>query len=169
MIDITVARLTHIEWTLQLELALQKRNLVIDLRAYNECELGIWLYGIALGMYEDIPEIKLLEQEHKLFHIAAEKVAKWHNSPNLSARHDAQAQVDFDEVKIRSKEIVYILTMLEFKMLDQYRNKAKSVDLRDFLMHPLKTLSNINKGSRNTSSIYRLSLEELRNDLRDKY
>ena len=145
MIDITIARLTHIEWTHQLELALQERSSALDLKAYNECDLGVWLYSKALGMFEETGEVELLEQEHKLFHLAADKVVKWHNSPRSGARHDAQAQIDFEEVKRRSKEIIYLLTMLEFKMLKTFQSKEQTANLKSFLMNPINRLTAIIK------------------------
>jgi hypothetical protein len=141
MIDITIARLTHVEWTNQLELALQKKSSTLDLKAYNECDLGVWLYGKALGMFEEMGEVELLEQEHKLFHLAADKVVKWHNSPRGGARHDAQAQMDFEEVKRRSKEIIYLLTMLEFKMLKTFQSKEQTANLKSLMMNPIKRLT----------------------------
>lgn len=167
MIDITFARVTHIEWAYQLELALQKRNLVIDMRHYNECELGIWLYGNALRMYGEIPEINLLEQEHKLFHVSADKVVKWHNSPKISAKYDAQAQMDFEEVQKKSKEIIYLLTMLEFKMLKKYQDNSTGLSstIKDIIKNPIKSLTNIVKGKSNSATILQSSLDMLRKDI----
>ncbi|KJU84434.1 hypothetical protein MBAV_003370 [Candidatus Magnetobacterium bavaricum] len=163
MIDITIARITHVEWEYQLELALQKRNLVINMRPYNECELGIWLYSKALKMYQEIPDIELLEKEHKLFHIAAEKVVKWHNSPKISSRYDAQAQIDFEEVQQKSKEIIYLLTMLEFKMLLKYKH-----DNSGHMKNPLKALANMIKGKGDIPNVSQTSLDMLRDDLTRK-
>ncbi|MES0336607.1 MAG: CZB domain-containing protein [Candidatus Magnetobacterium sp. LHC-1] len=167
MIDITIARITHVEWEYQLEQALQKRNLVINMRPYNECELGIWLYSTALKMYQDIAEIELLEKEHKLFHVAAEKVAKWHNSPKISPRYDAQAQMDFEEVQQKSKEIIYLLTMLEFKMLMkyQYGSSGLQVDFKSLIRNPLKSLTNMIKGKGNLPTVSQTSLDMLKDDL----
>ncbi|MBF0316827.1 MAG: CZB domain-containing protein [Nitrospirae bacterium] len=170
MIDITIARMTHVEWEYQLELALQKRNLVINMRPYNECELGVWLYSKALKMYQEIPDIELLEREHKLFHIAAEKVVKWHNAPKISPRYDAQAQIDFEEVRQKSKEIIYLLTMLEFKMLIKYQHESSGqvVDFKGLIKNPLKTLNNMIKGKGNIHNVSQTSLDMLKDDLTRK-
>ncbi|MBF0338183.1 MAG: CZB domain-containing protein [Nitrospirae bacterium] len=167
MIDITIARITHVEWEYQLELALQKRNLVINMRPYNECELGIWLYSTALKMYQEIPEIELLENEHKLFHMAADKVVKWHNSPKISPRYDAQAQIDFEEVQQKSKEIIYLLTMLEFKMLMKYQHDSSDqlLDFKSIIKNPLKTLTNMVKGKDKIHNVSQTSLDMLKADL----
>ncbi|MBF0517503.1 MAG: CZB domain-containing protein [Nitrospirae bacterium] len=162
MIDITLARITHIEWAYQLELALQKRNLTINIRNYNECELGVWLYTNALRLYGDIQEINSLEQEHKMFHVTAEKVVKWHNSPSLSARYDAQAQIDFEEVQRKSKEIVYLLTMLEFKMLTK---QQKDITFQDIMKNPIGSISQILKRKNKSATISQLSLDMLKQDI----
>ncbi len=126
MLDIAIARITHIEWENQLESLLLKKRSIITISDYGNCELGKWLYGTAIEEYESIPEIELLEKEHKLFHLAAEKVTKWHNNPRPGARAEAQAMIDFDEVKRRSKEIVYLLTLLEFKIIHKKHLQPQS-------------------------------------------
>ena len=87
MIDIVLARLYHIQVELKLEAALQNKRAVIKLDSHKKCDLGKWLYSSATDEYETIPEIHLLEKEHELFHAAADKVAKWHNSPNCIRSH----------------------------------------------------------------------------------
>lgn len=121
MIDITLARITHMEWVYQLELALQKESVHVSITPYDKCDLGLWLYGEAIKRYNDIHEIDILEKEHRLFHFAADRVVQWHNSSKQSAKAEAQARVDFGEVKRRSKEIIFLLTMIEFKLLNLYQ------------------------------------------------
>ena len=75
MIDITIARITHVEWVHQLERLLHKDTTSASLPSYHDCELGVWLYGEGLQNYKEIPEIGLLVQSHKLFHVAAENGA----------------------------------------------------------------------------------------------
>lgn len=92
MLDIMIARITHVEWMSQLEMMLKKNNTAINLRSFTECELGMWLYGEAMKVYEEIPEIDLLERSHKAFHIAADKVVKWHNSQGLNPEQTVQVR-----------------------------------------------------------------------------
>jgi len=165
-----VARLTHVEWSDQLEQALKKRALILDVRSHTECELGIWLYSDALQEYRDIPEIGLLEQNHKLFHNAAENVVKWHNAPRISPQRDAQAQLDFEEAQRRSKEVVYLLTALEYRVLRNYQQRTESAqhDVRDLLMHPIRTAARFLDANRNRVNISKVSLDRLRHELRDR-
>ena len=137
MIDIVVARLTHIKWVLQLESALQNKRKVIKIDSHKKCELGKCLYSSATDEYETIPEIHLLEKEHKLFHVAADKVVKWHNRTDPSARADAQALLDFEEVQRRSKEVIFLLTLIEFKMVEA--ELIKQTPIKDMLSNQFDT------------------------------
>lgn len=81
-------------------------------------------------MYSDIPEIELLENSHKMFHLAADRVIKWHNAPRVSTRLDAQAQLDFEEAQRMSKDIIYSITMLEFRLLKKYKDDNAPANLK---------------------------------------
>ncbi|MCG6553120.1 MAG: CZB domain-containing protein [Candidatus Magnetominusculus sp. LBB02] len=145
MIDVVIARLKHVQWMYQLELALQKRSIILDLSTYDECELGRWLYSDALKTYADIPEVALLEESHKKFHLAANKVVKWHNAPSISSRLDAQAQIDFEEAHKMSKEVIYLISMLEFKLLKSFTEINEPKGFINVINNPLKALGNLFK------------------------
>jgi hypothetical protein len=168
MIDIMIARLTHVEWMYQLEMAMQKGTSNVNLRTYNECELGVWLYGEGLRTYEEIPEIEMLERTHKAFHLAADNVIKWLKGPKLSPHQMAQAQVDFDEALRMSKEVVYHLTILELKMLRRYQEyeRATKSGVGEILFAPFKRLVGGNKPK--GLNIAKLSLDLLKGDLEGK-
>ncbi len=173
MLDIMIARLTHVEWSDQLDQSLRNKQLILNVRSHNECELGMWLYNEALREYGDIPEIELLETSHKNFHSAAERVVKWHNAPKISPQHDARAQIDFEEAQRDSKEIVYLLTLIEYKLLRGYQTDTEPSrnDVGDMLMHPLKTLNRLllndksNSPRSNRVNISKASLDKLRHEL----
>lgn len=168
MLDIMIARLTHVEWVDQLERALQRKDLILKVKSFNECDLGKWLYSEAIKEYSDIPELELLEKYHKEFHLAAERVVRWHNSPKLSPRHDAQAQIDFEEAQRMSKEIIYLLTMLEYKMLKNYqklKEPKQEAGLTDRLLKPFKKLFGSGQRQSSSVSITKVSLDLLKDDL----
>jgi len=167
MLDIMVVRITHVEWMHELEMMLEKSNTAINLRSCSECDLGIWLDGEARQVYKAIPEIKLLEISHEAFHVAADKVVAWHNHPGLSPQKMAQAQVDFDEALRMSKEIVYYLTMLEFKMLQRYqvRETSSSIVLKDVILHPMRALNSWMGNKPVSQDISKTSLNLLKKDL----
>ena len=141
MIDIAIARLTHLKWELQLEEALQKKRQLIKIESHRKCELGRWLYSSASKEYEMVPEIKLLEKEHKLFHSAADKVIQWHNKININAQAEAQARLDFEEVQQRSKEVIVLLTLIELKLIES--EIIKQTPFKRLLSNPFETAKKI--------------------------
>ena len=119
MIDIAIARITHIGWERQLKSLLSNKHEYIKISDHRSCNLGLWLYDSAIERYDDIPEVRLLEEEHRLFHLAADRIIKWHNKPGVSIKAEAQSQIDYEEVTRRSREIIYLLTILEFELVHQ--------------------------------------------------
>lgn len=167
MLDIMIARITHVEWVYQLEMILKKRSTTVSLKSHNECDLGIWLYNEGLKVYEEIPEIELLEECHKAFHYAAAQVGTWHNSAQVSPQQTAQAELDFEEAQRMSKEIVYLLTMLEYKMLRKHQESEKSSAnvLKKMIRHPWKTLNSVIGEKESGLNVSKVSLDVLRKDI----
>ena len=167
VIDITIARITHVEWVHQLELILQKSTTAVTLPSYHDCELGIWLYGEGLRVYKEIPEIELLEKSHKIFHIAADSVVEWHNGPKFSAQKAAQVQRDFNDALTMSKEIVYHLTMLEFKILQKYQESQESTaaGLKNMISNPWQTLKSVIGEKNSRLNVAKVSLDLLKRDI----
>ncbi len=174
MIDITIARITHVEWVHQLERLLHKDTTSASLPSYHDCELGVWLYGEGLQNYKEIPEIGLLVQSHKLFHVAADSVIEWHNGSKYNSQKMAQAEIDFHDALATSKEIVYHLTMLEFKILQKYQEaqeaeEAASGSLENATSHPWQPLKSV-IGERNSRlDVARVSLDLLKRDIIKSY
>ena len=170
MIDITIARLTHVEWVYLLERLLHKETTSASLPSSYACELGVWLYGEGLRNYEEIPEIGYLVECHRKFHVAAERVIEWHNSSKFNSQKTAQVEIDFREALATSKEIVYHLTMLEFKILLKYQEAQEVQEsgtddqnsMTKHSWHPLKSVI----GERNSRlNVARASLELLKKDI----
>ncbi|HIJ90588.1 MAG: CZB domain-containing protein [Desulfobulbaceae bacterium] len=167
MIDITIARITHVEWVCQLEMLLHRSSTSVSLPSYHDCELGVWLYGEGLRAYKEIPEIGLLEKSHKFFHVAADNVLKWHNGSKFNSQKTAQAEIDFHDALRTSKEIVYHLTMLEFKMLQKYQKSQEVVPsgLKNMINHPWQALKSVIDGKSRRLDVARVSLDMLKKDL----
>ncbi len=170
MIDITIARITHVEWVYQLERLLHKDTTSDSLPSYHDCELGAWLYGEGLQNYKEIPEIGLLVQSHKLFHVAADSVIEWHNGSKYNLQKTAQAEIDFHDALATSKEIVYHLTMLEFKILQKYQEAQEAEGgasgSPERPWQPLKSVI----GERNSRlDVARVSLDLLKRDIIKSY
>ena len=131
LLDITHARLKHLEWELHLEEILQGRKKATTVSTHDECMLGRWLYNEGLAKHSSIPELALLEREHKAFHRLARQVLNEHKVGN----HE-KARETFSEVKWLSKEIIFLLTFIELAVL----NKQKKYYA---IRHPLKSLKGL--------------------------
>jgi len=171
MIDITVARITHVEWVHQLEMILRESSTTVTLPSYRDCELGAWLYSEGLRTYKEIPEITQLEKSHKKFHIAADNVVAWHNGSKFSSQKTAQAENDYRDALHTSKEIIYILSMLEFKFLQKYQESQEvaPAGLKNMINHPWQTLKSVIGERRSRLDVARISLDLLKKDFVKSY
>jgi len=167
MIDITVARITHVEWVHELEMILRENSTTVTLPSYHDCELGIWLYNEGLRTYKGIPEIELLEKHHKVFHIAAENVVEWHNKSKFDSQKAAKAKEDYHSALNMSKEIVYYLTMLEFKILQKYQESqsSSSLGLKNILNNPWQALKSVIGEKSSRLNVAKTSLDLLKRDI----
>ena len=171
MLDITIARITHVEWVHQLEMILHNSSSSVTLPSHHDCELGVWLYGEGLRTYKEIPEIGLLEKSHKVFHIAADNVVEWHNSSKFNSQKTAQAEIDFRDALNTSKEIIYLLTMLEFKILQKYQESQEvaPAGLKNMINHPWQTLKSVIGERSSRLDVARVSLDLLKKDFVKNY
>ncbi|MEI6208478.1 MAG: CZB domain-containing protein [Desulfuromonadales bacterium] len=171
MIDITIARITHVEWVHQLEMLLHKNTTAVSLPSYHDCELGVWLYSEGLRTYKEIPEIGLLEKSHRVFHIAADNVVQWHNGSKFNTQKTAQAETDFRDALKTSQEIIYLLTMLEFKILQKYQESQETAPagLKNMINHPWQTLKSVIGERSSRLDVARVSLDLLKKDLVKSY
>jgi hypothetical protein len=110
MIDISKARLIHIKWLMQLEGALRKGE-IPKLESHNACELGKWLYQEGLEKYKSYPEISFLEKRHQRFHETTELLVKLFRESNY-----VEAEVALDELKRESQDLIFILTVIEYRI-----------------------------------------------------
>ena len=167
MLDILIARMIHVEWIHQLKRALDESSTVVSLRSHSDCELGTWLYRKGLRVYSHIPEIELLEESHKAFHDAAEKVRKWHNGAKLNPQPEeaAQARLAYEEALKMSKEIVYHLTNLELEILRQHEESERRHTLEDIILHPFRTLKALSDSKESKLNIPQVWLDVLKEDL----
>ncbi|MEO5344122.1 MAG: CZB domain-containing protein [Gammaproteobacteria bacterium SHHR-1] len=128
LLDINHARIVHLEWELKLEETLQRGRRPLKIVSHHNCMLGVWLYTEGLVKYRQAPEILRLEELHHNFHDLAQQVADAH-----AERQPALAQELFEELQLESREIVYLLTLIELRILRQKRRFH-------LLRHPLRSL-----------------------------
>lgn len=130
--DLGYMRLVHLSWELQLEELLDTHHAAhIDVDSHEECPLGVWLYEEGMAEFGNNLEIQQLERDHKQFHQAVRRVIRSHKHGR--AKEAAEA---LQEVKYLSREIIYMLTMVEFKLLKK-KNSAYAI------RHPLRALSRL--------------------------
>ena len=166
MIDITIARITHVEWVHQLERLLHREITSASLPSYYACELGVWLYGEGLRNYGEIPEIGYLVECHSKFHVAAERVIEWHNSSKFNSQKTAQVEIDFREALATSQEIVYHLTMLEFKILQKYQEAQEAQGVVENPgKQPWQPLKSVIGERSSRLNVARVSLDLLKKDI----
>ncbi|MBF0255060.1 MAG: CZB domain-containing protein [Gammaproteobacteria bacterium] len=131
LLDINHARIVHLEWELKLEETLRRNRRHIKIVSHHNCMLGVWLYTEGMVKYKQTPEILRLEELHRNFHDLAQQVAD-----AISQKQDRLAGELFDELQLESREIVYLLTLIELKVVRQKRRFQ-------LLRHPISSLRKI--------------------------
>ena len=81
------------------------------LRDPDACSLGQWIASRWHGAYAKIPEMRLLDHEHRLIHEQANKLMDLH----LTGRHD-EALAGFREVQAQADQVVLLLQTIEGKL-----------------------------------------------------
>ncbi len=119
--DVSLARLVHLDWLVRVEDALNKGQgkAPSAIQYYRDCDLGVWLHGEARRRYRDCADIKRLTVEHRRFHHAVEHA--------VIALHDGQpqkAQEYLGTARHISKDIIYLLTLVELRNLESKNNST---------------------------------------------
>ena len=125
LLDFNQARLKHGLWLDRLRQFLNGHAALTldDAGSHEHCALGQWLYGCGLKEYAGIPEMKLLEAEHKKFHEQVRQVVSRKLEDDT-----AGAERELTRVGTMSKEVIGLLTAIERKVLE--RNSLNIVVLQ---------------------------------------
>ena len=113
MIEISVTRMEHIRWVEQIQNALKKGKLP-EVSSYRECEFGKWLHNRDKDKFSKLKETKDLETKHKDFHKTAAEMVKF-----LEERDYDQAEILLGEFRRESKDLIFMLTLLEYRLLEE--------------------------------------------------
>ncbi|MEI6415154.1 MAG: CZB domain-containing protein [Pseudomonadota bacterium] len=97
------------KWLLQLEKSL-RQEAEPKLQSYRSCELGKWLYSEGMKKYSKYPEMSFLEKRHNHFHETADLMVKL-----FKERNYVEAEVALDELKRDSQDLIFMLTMIEYR------------------------------------------------------
>ncbi|MBF0621349.1 MAG: CZB domain-containing protein [Magnetococcales bacterium] len=111
-LDINVARMIHLNWELDLEALIEKRQPIENLTSYQDCDLGLWLHGDGLHTLGSFSAIRQLVMVHKRFHETVDSVAK------MTSDHDKREGLS--EVRTLSREVIYLLTQAEMEYLNAH-------------------------------------------------
>ena len=116
--DISKARLVHLQWLFQIETALEQGpdGAPCALQDYHNCELGIWLHGEGRSKYRQYEDIRRLAIEHRQFHHAVDYLLI-----ALRGGDTKKTQELLIGVRHMSKDIIYLLTILELRTLEKLR------------------------------------------------
>ncbi len=82
--------------------------------SHYECTVGKWIYGRALKMYGDIPEMHELEKIHCDIHTCARKLVSLYKSGKPEA-----ARAGLGELENIADNLVKLLSAVEKKLLEQ--------------------------------------------------
>ena len=110
-IELTYARLEHLRWSSTIYHSFRNFGNGAKLQTHNKCDFGIWLQRDGLQRYASMPEIHILEGAHKNYHTTANLVIS-----NLRDRRYRQADEAFIDVQILSREIAWLLTVIEYRL-----------------------------------------------------
>lgn len=81
------------------------------LRDPDQCSLGQWITERRQGAYRNLPEMRELDQQHRLIHQQANRLMDLH-----LAGHQEEAQAGFGEVQALADHILAMLQTIEAKL-----------------------------------------------------
>lgn len=111
--DFSAARVKHSAWKIKLRKFLDHNEGLTPQQAssHHDCELGKWLYGEALTKYKHVPEMAVLEREHKQLHATVKTIVDFKSAGNATA-----AEAEYAKIETLSQRIVNLLTTIEQKV-----------------------------------------------------
>ena len=111
-LNVTGARLAHLQWIRDLQSSFRGHHKTIRIQPSDECSLGIWLHGTAMKELGAIPALQELDRVHKRFHNMATLVLQ-----SLRVHKFSKADEAYEEALELSGEIIRILTQLQLEVL----------------------------------------------------
>lgn len=111
ILDITHARLLHLKWASQLSRLFRNFGKGVILQSHEDCDVGVWIRTTGLQRYAHIDEIQQLDAVHLRFHEAASRTMS-----HLQQKQFGKAQKDYEAVNALSREIIYLLTIIEYRL-----------------------------------------------------
>lgn len=81
------------------------------LRDPDQCSLGQWIGERRQGAYQHLPDMRELDQQHRLIHTQANRLMDLH-----LAGHREEALAGFGEVQVLADHILALLQTMEAKL-----------------------------------------------------
>ncbi|MBF0424746.1 MAG: CZB domain-containing protein [Magnetococcales bacterium] len=113
LLEVGHARLQHLRWTLAMPDAFRNWGRDALPGVAEECALGVWIRDVGLRRYHNLPAMVQLDQMHHAFHDRATTTVL-----ALRKRRGGLADHAYRDMLDLSREIVYLLAMIEFQLLD---------------------------------------------------
>lgn len=83
------------------------------LESAEVCALGVWIHATGLQKHRKLPEMAQLDIIHKEFHSQANTVLR-----ALRQKQNKRAESSYQKSRDLSRRVVYLLSAIEFKLLD---------------------------------------------------
>ncbi|MBF0422908.1 MAG: CZB domain-containing protein [Magnetococcales bacterium] len=112
ILEVNHARLVHLSWANHLPETFKNRGRRISLEPAELCPLGVWIHGTGRVRFGHIQELAACDQAHQGFHGRAEEILN-----NLRRHRDQHADQAYAEVLKLSQEIIYLLSVIEYRLL----------------------------------------------------
>jgi hypothetical protein len=110
-LDITYARLAHLRWASTLDQSFRNFGRGVSLQAHDSCEFGAWIQKARIKKYSGVEELDHLDEVHQQFHEAASRLIR-----HLQNRHLQRADEAYADVQILSREIAWLLTLMDYRL-----------------------------------------------------
>jgi hypothetical protein len=114
--DISLARNMHLRWEYELEAMVHGTRGAIELYPHDQCELGRWLQQVGIKKYQDTDAVHKLVGVHREFHAIADRIVA-----NIRQGNIALVEADQRKIQAISREIVFMLTVVEFSAIEKQR------------------------------------------------
>ena len=111
MLDINAARLNHVIWVRNLEIAFSRLNRKKSLPDADKCSLGLWIHSLGQQEFLGEQEFADLVKTHKKFHDLSQMTLTALHRQDFQAADHA-----YEKVQMESRKLVSQLTHLELQM-----------------------------------------------------
>ena len=132
--------------------------------SHHECAVGKWIYGHALNIYRNIPEILQLEKVHEEIHTKARQLVELYKEGKVS-----EAKTVLSEIEAIADRLVNLLEKVEEKIKE---NSSLELSSYQNLDHYKKELNHLAETNENLDKIIKqqsLELSHERHNLKELF